>query len=86
MGRMLAGSTERILDNNLIGMLSDGFLRVDNQVPLFALPRRGQDLRSSAYGDARGPLDRSFASISTKPCESVTSSVWNYLVVGPDRL
>jgi hypothetical protein len=82
MGKMLAGSIERLLDNELIDKVSDEFLRVGNKVPRFVLPGRGQDSTSSAYW-MRETLDRSFASTGTKACESMTSSIaglWDYLV------
>ena len=41
MGNMLAGSIERLLDNDLIDMVSDEFLRVGNRVPRFVLTGRG---------------------------------------------
>jgi hypothetical protein len=82
MGKMLAGSIERLLDKDLIDMVSDEFLRVGNKVPRFALPGRGQHSTSSAYL-MRETFDGSFASTGTKACESVTSSIaglWDYLV------
>ena len=71
MGKMLAGSTERLLDNDLIDMASDEFLRVGNGALRFVLPGRGQDSTSSAYW-MRETFDGSIASES---CESVTSSI-----------
>ena len=65
MGKMLAGSIERLLDNELIDKVSDEFLRVGNKVLRFVLPGRGQDSTSSAYW-MRETLDRSFASTGTK--------------------
>jgi hypothetical protein len=41
MGKMLAGSIERLLDNDLMDMVSDEFLRVSDKVPRFVLPGRG---------------------------------------------
>jgi hypothetical protein len=82
MGKILAGSTERFLANDLIDMVSDEFLRVGNKVPRFVLPGRGQDSTSSAYW-MRETFDRSFASTDTKACESTASSIaglWDYLV------
>ena len=82
MGKMLAGSIERFLDNELIDKVSDEFLRVGNKVPRFVLPGRGPDSTSSAYW-MRETLDRSFASTGTEACESITSSIaglWDYLV------
>ena len=74
MGKMLAGSIERLLDNDRMDMVSDEFLRVGNKVPRFVLPGCGQDSTSSAYW-MRETFDRSFASTGTEPCESITSSI-----------
>jgi hypothetical protein len=74
MGNMLAGSIERLLDNDRIDMVSDEFLRVGNKVPRFVLLGRGQDSTSSAYW-MRETFDRFFASIGTESGESITSSI-----------
>jgi hypothetical protein len=74
MGKMLAGSIERLLDNDRMDMVSDEFLRVGNKVPRFVLPGCGQDSTSSAYW-MRETFGRSFASTGTEPCESITSSI-----------
>jgi len=82
MGKMLAGSIERLLDSELIDKVSDEFLRVGNKVPRFVLPGRGPDSTSSAYW-MRENLGRSFASAGAKVGESITSSsagLCDYLV------
>jgi hypothetical protein len=84
MGKMSAGSIERLLDNDLIDMASDEFLRVGNKVPRFVLPGRGQDSTSSAYW-MRETFDRSFASTGTEPCESIASSITEALGLFGDQ-
>jgi hypothetical protein len=84
MGKMSAGSIERLLDNDLIDMVSDEFLRVGNKVPRFVLPGRGQDSTSSAYW-MRETFDRSFASTGTEPCESIASSITEALGLFGDQ-
>jgi hypothetical protein len=84
MGKMLAGSIERLLDSELIDKVSDEFLRVGNKELRFVLPGRGPDSTSFAYW-MRETLDRSLASTGTEACESITSSICGTLGLFGDQ-